>query len=492
MKYTNFLKIAALKGNITLRPHQEEAVSKYLKNKNQLLMYHGLGSGKTLASLAAIERSGSKRPMIVVPAPLQKNYSDSLNNFVTPDSVGKYVIISQEKYRRNPHKYLDKYKPDSVVVDEQHRSRNKDTKLFKALKETRKKVPNFLGLSATPQNNSPADMFNMLNTVSDGKVPTFTGKEFDKKYTTKEKVYPKNIFKKIVAKVTGRHGEKKTLKNPDELKKIISPYVHKNEPTPDFLKEFPSKTEKNIDVPMTKEQSKKYKYFMDKNLSAFDRFLIKNDLPPKMKDQTGFFARLINARQIANTPAVASKQDMDPIQSSGKLTKALANLDAHLKDNKQHKAVIYSNFRESSLKPIEAALKKRGIEYAIFAGGIKKKLKDAHIEDYNSGKKRVLLISPSGAEGLDLKKTTLLQNLDQSYNPSFNHQIIGRTVRYKSHEGLPKKLRNVKVENYRSVIRKPLLKRIFSKKKYEPSIDHYIQHRAGEKADLNKQLGDML
>src|SRR5690606_34741675 len=195
-------------------------------------------------------------------------------------------------------------------------------------------------------------------------------------------------------------------------------------------------------------------------------FLIKNDLPPKMKDQTGFFARLINARQIANTPAVASKQDMDPIQSSGKLTKALANLDAHLKDNKQHKAVIYSNFKESSLKPIEAALKKRGIEYAIFAGGIKKKLKDAHIEDYNSGKKRVLLISPSGAEGLDLKKTTLLQNLDQSYNPSFNHQIIGRTVRYKSHEGLPKKLRNVKVENYRSVIRKPLLKRIFSKKKY--------------------------
>ena len=49
----------------------------------------------------------------------------------------------------------------------------------------------------------------------------------------------------------------------------------------------------------------------------------------------------------------------------------------------------------------------------------------------------MLVITKAGAEGLDLKETRSIVIIDPTFNPSSIEQIIGRGVRYKSHEHLP-------------------------------------------------------
>jgi superfamily II DNA or RNA helicase len=56
MNWDSFLdeliKIADLRPNVHLRPHQEDAVNFIVQNDGRGMLAHGTGSGKTLSSLA--------------------------------------------------------------------------------------------------------------------------------------------------------------------------------------------------------------------------------------------------------------------------------------------------------------------------------------------------------------------------------------------------------------------------------------------------------
>jgi len=480
-------KKAALVNTLKLRPHQEDAINKYLQHGGKQIIYHGLGSGKTITSIGAVEKSDSKSALILTPASLQKNYIDTINKVVTPDARGKYHVMSYEKFRMNPEKYMNEYKPDTMVIDEFHREKDPKSVSYNAIKAVRPKVQHFMGLTGTTVQNTPNEVFPLLNLVSgeNKRIPSL--KEFEQRYTKTEKVYPKGFFSGLYARLTGRYGEKKVLKNEKELKKQLDPYIHKNVPTPEFLSHFPQKEIKDIEVPMTHEQEKKYDYFMKKDLGIIDRWRIKHDIPPRARDAKNFFAKLTHAREISNTTAVLSNKKIDPIYSSGKLNVAYKNLLQHLKSHPLNKAMVYSNFTESGLHPFEEALKRDNIPYGVFSGKVTKRAKNQDVIDYNTGKKRVLLVSPSGAEGLDLKGTTLLQNIDKSWNPAKNDQVIGRAARYESHSALPPEMRKVRVENYYSTIKPGFFKRLLGKKSI-PTIDQYIAHRAKEKEELNNQF----
>ena len=64
----------------------------------------------------------------------------------------------------------------------------------------------------------------------------------------------------------------------------------------------------------------------------------------------------------------------------------------------------------------------------------------------------LLLASGAGSEGLDLKGTRLMQLLEPHWNESRLDQVIGRGIRYRSHEGLPPEDRNGKVTPVRGNI----------------------------------------
>jgi superfamily II DNA or RNA helicase len=85
------------------------------------------------------------------------------------------------------------------------------------------------------------------------------------------------------------------------------------------------------------------------------------------------------------------------------------------------------------------------ISFECFTGELDDMQKKQVVEKYNKRKIDVLLLSSSGGEGLDLKNTRQIHIMEPHWNDSKIDQVIGRGIRYKSHEELDEKDRHVKV-----------------------------------------------
>lgn len=111
--------------DLTIKEHQEQVKEK-LKDQKGLVVYHGLGSGKTLTAIHAAEEYGGA--VVVTPASLQDNFKKELDKY---GAKGKYDIYSYEKFR--------KIQPDldltgrMLIADEAHRIRNTSTESYKTV-----------------------------------------------------------------------------------------------------------------------------------------------------------------------------------------------------------------------------------------------------------------------------------------------------------------------------------------------------------------------
>ena len=149
------------------------------------------------------------------------------------------------------------------------------------------------------------------------------------------------------------------------------------------------------------------------------------------------------------------------------------------------KYVIFSHFLNMGIKPIMQWLDSKKIPYGYVTGDLNIQERQQAVDDYNSDKIKVLLISKSGSEGLDLKRTNYLIIMESSWNMGSIDQIIGRSVRFKSHEGLSEskkmvtvyKLFLVKPDEYKS-INKITSKYLLEYKNFMLSVDLYLRNYA--------------
>ena len=113
-----------------------------------------------------------------------------------------------------------------------------------------------------------------------------------------------------------------------------------------------------------------------------------------------------------------------------------------------------------------------GKMYAVISGEISADTRDAIVEDFNhkenadGSRIHILLISKTGAEGLDLKRVRHMHIMEPFWNYARIAQVIARAARYLSHESLPKKEQNVQPYIYLSDYPKD-----YKKKKVEYTTD---------------------
>jgi superfamily II DNA/RNA helicase len=155
--------------------------------------------------------------------------------------------------------------------------------------------------------------------------------------------------------------------------------------------------------------------------------------------------------------------------------------------------VIYSNFIDSGIVPLEAALQDAKVPYGRFTGSDNKKTRDEYIRQFNKGNLNNLIISSAGAEGLDLKGVREVHVMEPHWNEQKLRQVIARARRYKSHAHLPEDERNVTVKRYISQMpqRGPanMVRRLTGKPlKMQDSAEAYIQARSMDKQKLNLQM----
>ena len=461
-----------------LLPHQQRAVDKLSADDlRALLLYHGLGSGKTLTSIAAKDQLGLPAD-VIVPASLRENYKKELLTHL--GHIPKDMMI--RSYNR-AMKHPDEGPRGITIVDEGHNLGRPDSQrssLFQRLPEAEK----LLIMTGSPIRNHPSELAPLINALHGKHVVSRQPTEFSRQFITKTKEYPGivNVLRGV------KPGVVENIKNRNRLLRLLAGRVDFRDNTDAAAEHFPAVTERTIPVAMGDRQKLIYDAVMHK-LPRSLRAKVRQLLPPTKQELKQLNAFLTAARQVSNNPAVYDTGAT--IEDASKIQAAVKNMAARLGSEAGSKGVVYSNYLDASLRPYKELLDRSGVPSAMITGDVPFKARKQSVDDYNAGRLRALLLSAAGGEGLDLKGTSLVQLLEPHWNDERLKQAMGRAIRYKSHEGLPPDKRKVDVERYLSVL--PAKRTMFGGTKRPPSsVDEYLVDLSNRKTNLNAQFLDVL
>jgi len=115
-----------------------------------------------------------------------------------------------------------------------------------------------------------------------------------------------------------------------------------------------------------------------------------------------------------------------------------------------------SEFNKNKLEP-DKKLSKDGLRYCEFHGGIEKDIRKINKQIFNMSENKygkhckIIMISPAGAEGINLNNVRQVHITEPYWNEVRIEQVIGRALRYCQHKDLPMEERKVDVFRYKMV-----------------------------------------
>ncbi|NDD53401.1 DEAD/DEAH box helicase [bacterium] len=475
-----WLKVADLNPDIQLYPHQTRVSDQIVGANPRLLVYHGLGSGKSSTSLAAAEEAKKRYGEdygIVVPASLRGNFEKEIAKFTrnSDPEIMSYTGLALGKKFQQP--------PDTLIMDEAHRLRNPGSASSAGAAEAAAQAKRLMLLTGSPITNSPTDLANLLSMLNNKEI---TPEEFEKRYIDYKTVRP-GLFGWLRGV---KPGVKPVVKNEKELRSLLRGKVDYH---PSKAPEGVNVNDTVVRVPLSAEQQKIQKAIRTKIPPGF-LWKLDQEFPLSKDELAKLNSFLTGLRQVSlsTQPFRADKDPAKAFQQSAKLQTAFQNLQKTLNEDKRKKAIIYSNFIDSGLAPYAAGLEKAKIPHAFFHGGVSTKARQAAVDAYNQGKLRALLIGPAGAEGLSTKGTSLIQLLDPHWHESRSQQARGRGLRFDSHRDLPEELKNVQVQRYLSASQDPSFLGKLMGYQRERTGDEVLEHLTAEKEQVNELFRKIL
>ena len=384
-----------------LKPHQERVVQ-FMMNSNErgMILFHTVGSGKTITAIAVARcllKPGLKI-VVATPASVKKQFAAELDKLGIPDVAERTTFVTHQGLATQYRSIVDR--KTILIIDEAHNFKNMDGVRTQAAINASHVAYKVLLLTATPVTNVAADLVPLIAMQQGVKAPA--------------------LIKKI-----GNHiRENKADPDLSPFKCKFSYFI-----TPMDVKNYPSFTEKYVTV--------------DMDPAYYARYLrVQNSaIPDEDADNalTSFRGKKLKAFMNGIRRAV---NRMGSVKSP-KVQYAVDRTVADVADGK--KVLIYSGFKESGVQLIQEELAARNIPALFIDGTQTLAQRTRDVQKYNSGEVRVLLITMAGAEGLDLKGTRTVLLTDPWWNVSKMEQIVGRAVRFQSHIALPKAERHVDV-----------------------------------------------
>lgn len=503
-------KQAAINKDVTFNPVQQKALNNPSSN---IILAHPVGSGKTLAGIAKFEKlkaeGKANKALIITPSSLRTNYSDngikkftdSSANIIgnkqeiskktgfNPDPNSDYNIVSYDIFRKNPNEILKQVGADTIITDEVHKLKNPNTKTLQSFYDSKDNYKNFIGLTGSVASNKVSDIYNLVDLASKGTHNLGKSRqEFERTY----------LVRSNSPKYKGVDPERIPVvgfKNKNQLKSELKKYIDYADI--DDIRESANIPDKNLrvkKVPISRQQAKIYKRLID-NDPELRKIITKKRLETMKDDEISrAFNNMIESRKLMNS--VGSVIPGISLERSAKITpktrKLLDDMEKHLKKTPDGQVILMSNLINGGVDVMEADLKRRGIDYGKFIGkgnkGVTEETRQKDVVDYNNRKKRVMLISSAGGEGISLGDTTAEYVLDGFYNPEVMKQMEARGIRSNGLSHRPDKEREVDVTRYMSTM--PRTFGIFKSKYKTP--DEIVYSIAENKEKQNQLLFDLL
>jgi len=114
-----------------------------------------------------------------------------------------------------------------------------------------------------------------------------------------------------------------------------------------------------------------------------------------------------------------------------------------IKDNPKDKTLLYAEFMEKAIVILMTKLAKAGFNVVEITGSENVKQKQAGIKLYNTHKIQLLVFSKAIKEGISFKETNNFIFIQPYWNYAISEQIIARAVRLDSHKEKQKSLVNI-------------------------------------------------
>lgn len=434
-----------------------------------IIAYHSMGSGKTLTSLGAMERAlrenPGKRGLFVVPASLVDNVYKEMKKHGFKGMKNWVDVMSYEKAANNYEK-LARNGYAMTVFDEAHRLRNTGTKRAQRMRQVADSSGKVLMLTGTAGYNHPVDVANLINMINpDERLPN-SGKDFEQAFIN-DKTWQFTS--------AADYG----------LAPALNKYIDKYDRPADSA-DYPSVTRTVVPVQMSPEQANMYKV-VERSIPAEIRRKLKNNLPLSLQESRALNVFSTGVRQVSDS---MMHHDMTAsYDTSPKILTAAQHMADAAAKGPGFRGLVYSNYIDAGINPYVQAMQARGISPMVFTGSLSKKEKKRLIDEYNSDSPdpKVLAVSSSGAEGLDLRNTRMMQILEPHFNTAKLNQVEARAIRYKSHDSLPPDQRKVAVEEYHSVYPPTRFQSMFG---FAPdtAIDDYLSGLAERKQLMINQM----
>ncbi len=115
-----------------------------------------------------------------------------------------------------------------------------------------------------------------------------------------------------------------------------------------------------------------------------------------------------------------------------------------------------SEFDKNNISPTKK-LSKDGLRWCEFHGGIDKELRRENKQIFNMSENaygkycKIIMISPAGAEGINLNNCRQVHVVEPFWNESRIEQVMGRAIRFCQHKDLPQEERKVDVFRYKMI-----------------------------------------
>ena len=463
------VKVAAVR---TPLQAQQDRVVQRISDPDQpgLVVVHGLGSGKSLAALAAQDALGTPATY-VVPAALKSNITKEREKHIVDPQPADVVSMQNMAVKQQP------VKTPLLVVDEAHRARDPGTSTFRQL--ARSQADKRLLLTASPFYNHPSDIAPLVDLAANAPVLPLDQGAFSDKYIS-EKAVPPGFMGSLLGVKPGSVP----VLNPRRAKELQGIFSKWTDYYPGSREGYPEVTHEDVKVPMTPEQLEVYDTLF-KKAPWWVAYKVKRGLPPSKSEAKELNAFLSGARQVSNSTAPFQPGQ---VAQEPKIDRAFERLKKMLDEDPASKAVVYSNFLDAGVAPYRQRLEQAGIPFGEFTGEMPEALRNEMIQRYNEGKLRALLLSSAGGEGLDLKGTRLMQLLEPHWNAEKPRQVEGRGARYQSHADLPPEARKLLIEHYYATRPESGVLERWGLKKPGGSVDEYLAQLSRDKENLIGQF----
>jgi SNF2 family DNA or RNA helicase len=404
-----------------IRDYQLNVV-RFMQKNDRLLVYHKMGTGKTLTAVTTsqcyLDHNPDKKVIVITPASLTDNFKKAMMEYKYIKHADKYEFYSIQKATSLlKNKKLD-CSNSMVILDEVHNYRSnirfKKGKLKTGVNiffgyQCFLKADKLLLLTGTPLYDRPENM---------------------------------NVYKVLL------NYNENDLEENDTITDIIARYSSMDLNSllckvsfHDFEKndsDFPERVNKTKFIKMKPEYERRYLRIIEEIFEE-ERELI-HSIFQNVKET--------NLNQFQNLTRRATQNIDNNLELNNKLNKVISyihkikELNESLPNKDKWKVVIYSQFKKHGINLIRDMV---DIPKAVISGDTKISDRQKIVNLYNQGKIQCLFITKAGGEGLDLKGTDAIILMEPTWNEQNNEQIIGRAIRYKSHEGRPDDRKKVSV-----------------------------------------------